>query len=428
MGLEAKLAEAVALNNSLQSEIDKAKDMHAERERCFQDQLDIMAGKSGADSELSGRYKGLLEENGSLQRDSESLRQEKDSQQHENESLQQENESLRQDNESLRQENQELQQDSQELQQELLEQQRVTDEVRREAAGFLSEMKALSQTGSGNQDREEELMQQVQSLEDQIAMWKTRFAQSKAATRSEALDLAIEPAKVGKDDLHLQPLLQPDGLIKDVHVIEFQVAIDEALRISRVDPKGLLNQMKSVILTIKHISDDFTDVDRSDPRIAKLLTKISGTACNFITATKNYVYAGGLSPVSLLDAAASHLSAAVVDAVHKVRMYPFQDSTVRESTSIPGGRSGASDSIYGTATVTAASEAGPQAGPVSSRAALTNGSPKSAPTYDSAEQAQNFANLKVSPRTNPPSPCHLRQPSDVPNALCRSSSKTKPPP
>jgi len=41
-----------------------------------------------------------------------------------------------------------------------------------------------------------------------------------------------------------------------------------------------------------------------------------------ITASKNFVSANGLSPVSLLDAAASHLTAAVVELVRTVKIRP----------------------------------------------------------------------------------------------------------
>ena len=375
--LEAKLAEAVALNSSLQSEINKAKELHEDTEQDLREQLDMMATQSGEDAEWKFKHNELLQQN-----------------------------------DRLEQENQELQQDSQELQQELLEQQRVTDEVRREAVGFLAEMKTLSQKGNKGQEREEKLMQQVQSLEDQVAMWKNRYAESTAQSRSKAIDLAFQQPSVEKD----ASLLQPNGLIKDVHVIEFQVAIDEAIRMSRQDPKSLLTQMKSVVLSVKHITEDFASVDESDAKIAQLLTKISGTACNFITATKNYVFSGGLSPVSLLDAAASHLSAAIVDAVHKVKMHPSQNATPRVSSDTNGrpsqvysaaGRSSTSESVYSQSTVTGTRTNEPQplanGYPTTTNGApvaVTNGIGRSTfnpptPAYSSELQAKELAKLKV---------------------------------
>jgi hypothetical protein len=55
---------------------------------------------------------------------------------------------------------------------------------------------------------------------------------------------------------------------------------------------------------------------------AKLKSRVSATANNLITATKNHTSSGGLSPVSLLDAAASHLSTAVVELVKHVKVRP----------------------------------------------------------------------------------------------------------
>ena len=395
------------MNTGLQSEIDKAKKMHADKERDLREQINMMATKSGEDAEWKLKHNELLQENGRLEQENQDLFQ-----QHER--LDQESQNTFQRNERLEQENRDLQQDSQELQQELLEQQRVTDEVRKEAAGFLADMKALAQQSSGSVEREEKLTQQIQSLEDQVAMWKARLAQSKADSRSRAIELAVRQPNVEKDET----LVHSGGIIKDIHVIEYQLAIDEAIRVSRQDPKGLLNQMKAVVLTVKHITEDFARVDESDAKIAQLLTKISGTACNFITATKNYVFSGGLSPVSLLDAAASHLSSAIVEAVHQVKMYSAQDAP-RDSTSEaaprPSGtystadRSSVSESVYSQSTIAAPPAAQPQSA-VSSRTPVTNGitipttngignttfNPPT-PAYSSEIQATELARLKVSP-------------------------------
>ena len=52
----------------------------------------------------------------------------------------------------------------------------------------------------------------------------------------------------------------------------------------------------------------------------KATRKLSATANNLITASKNFANSSGLSPVSLLDAAASHLSTAVIEIVHLVKI------------------------------------------------------------------------------------------------------------
>jgi hypothetical protein len=64
------------------------------------------------------------------------------------------------------------------------------------------------------------------------------------------------------------------------------------------------------------------DIMNPEKQQAKLKSRVSATANNLITASKNHASSGGLSPVSLLDAAASHLSTAVVELVKHVKVRP----------------------------------------------------------------------------------------------------------
>jgi hypothetical protein len=50
-----------------------------------------------------------------------------------------------------------------------------------------------------------------------------------------------------------------------------------------------------------------------------------------ITAAKNFVRSNGLSPVSLLDAAASHLSTAVIELVRLVKIRPTPEDELNEN-------------------------------------------------------------------------------------------------
>ena len=354
VGLEAKLIAAQALHDSLQAEIGRAQESHSEKDINIQNlrgQLDTMAGKKMEDEQMTERYA------------------------------------------AIERESQELQQDNQELQQELLEQQRVTDEVRREAASFLQEMKTLSAETHESFEREEELAQQVHALEDQIAQWKTRFARSKAQKRAADMELIIDqPHLEGNGYLHA------NGVIADFHIMEYQVAIDEALRMSRMDPRGLLSHMKSVIIAVKHITEDLETADSSIPTVPKLLTRISGSACNYITATKNFVYSAGISPVSLVDASASHLTAAIVEAVHEVKMHPStgmgEDDFVPEMSNKSSKHfstatgSSVSDSVY--SINTAARQSGYHRQPgLNANGTLTNGVYQNSTTNGTAKHTRN---------------------------------------
>jgi hypothetical protein len=214
--------------------------------------------------------------------------------------------------------------------QERLEQQRaLTDEVNRQGAEYLAEMKAMAESGGGNLEREEQLQAEVQRLEDEVKNWKSRYVKSKAQLRSvRASSLGLSIARPDANE-HAVALQDREGLVKDVHVTKFQIAIDELLQIARSDnPAAVLDHMKTVVLAVRGITSDI----ESDPSSAKdddltkrrnkLKSKVSATANNLITASKNFASASGLSPVSLLDAAASHLTAAVVDLLHTAKIRP----------------------------------------------------------------------------------------------------------
>lgn len=120
---------------------------------------------------------------------------------------------------------------------------------------------------------------------------------------------------------------QADGLVKDVHVTKFQISIDELLRIARAEnPERVVDYMKAVVVAVRNITQDIdsstTMRGETLQQQAKLKTRVSATANNLITASKNFAAAKGLSPLSLLDAAASHLTAAVVELIRTVKIRP----------------------------------------------------------------------------------------------------------
>ena len=224
-----------------------------------------------------------------------------------------------------------VQRENESLQKRLKAQQEIIDDVRQQGQLYLEEMRAMADSGSGNFEREDKLQADVQRLEAELKEWKSKYVRAKTQLRSvraSSLGLTIPGADVNKrarDDA----LYDETGAVKDVHVTRFQISIDELLKIARSgQPTAVLDHMKTVVLAVRNIT---TDIEQSssavlDEETAKKRTKLKGrvsaTANNVITASKNYAAAGGLSPVSLLDAAASHLAAAVVDLVRTVKIKP----------------------------------------------------------------------------------------------------------
>ena len=114
--------------------------------------------------------------------------------------------------------------------------------------------------------------------------------------------------------------------MKTASISRFQNSIDELLSAARRDDNEVLEVMTEVVKATRAITDDLkrhgNRVVEDDPNVRKLTSRLSATANNLITATKNHVSSHGLSPVSLVDAAASHLTSTVVDLVKVVKMRP----------------------------------------------------------------------------------------------------------
>ncbi|KAG4219316.1 hypothetical protein PC116_g32204, partial [Phytophthora cactorum] len=191
-------------------------------------------------------------------------------------------------------------------------------------------MKALSQQHGPSWERQAELEKTVEQLEQEIREWRNRYARAKTQLRSmraSSIGLTIEQdvAKYVQD----KGFIDENGLVKDVHVTKFQIAIDDLLQRARTDtPDKVIDPMKAVIVGVRRITKDIDELQQGDREIAqqqqKLKSRVSATANNLITASKNFASGAGISPVSLLDAAASHLVAALVELLRstKIRATP----------------------------------------------------------------------------------------------------------
>ncbi|KAK6612281.1 hypothetical protein H4I96_01494 [Botrytis cinerea] len=277
--LENRLADAQNLNDTLQSEIDQARDSQANSDRELKSQIEelqialVDAGKSVGSSDAD------------------------------------------------------LERENEELRAELREQQEITEDVRSEAQEFLREMRVLSERSTASYEREEQLETMVNKLEDEVKDWRNRYAKTKTQLRTlrvSSVGLPIQDAaKYAKDT----GFTAENGVIKDVHITKFQVSVDELLQTARSsDPEKVIEYMKNVVINVRQISQDIDKAPQSSAELAqkraKLKSRLSATANNLITASKNFAGAKGLSPVSLLDAAASHLTTAVIELVRTVKIRP----------------------------------------------------------------------------------------------------------
>ena len=115
--------------------------------------------------------------------------------------------------------------------------------------------------------------------------------------------------------------MSPDGGVLDIHVTAFVSGMDGLLTAGRTNsPTRVLNPMKAVVNAVSAIVEDIRQYERR-PRSAdvnpdvlrSLRERAEATLSNLVVATKTHATSSGMSPVSLLDAAASHVSSTITE-------------------------------------------------------------------------------------------------------------------
>lgn len=273
--LESKLTEAQNLNESMKQELERMREDHDDETRELRDQL-VAIQQSG----------------------------------------------------DTRNADDKLQDENRELRESLLEQRQVTDEVRREAQGFLQEMRSLSQQSTATYDKQLELEKSVEQLEGEAKHWKTLYARTKTQLRNmRASSIGLTIDQGAGNMVRDGGFTDENGIIRDVHVTRFQIAVDDLLQKARQEsPDMVIDAMKSVVVGVRRITRDADQAPPQDEAFAqqkpKLKARVSSTANHLITTSKNFAAGNGLFPVSLLDAAASNLTAAIVDLTKAGKIRP----------------------------------------------------------------------------------------------------------
>lgn len=289
-------------------------------------------------SGLESRLNAKDEELSSVAQLKEELQDKLDQAEGLNQSLKEEIERIRQSTESSgsnsgewRAKHEQLDAAHRNLQAKYDQQLKTTDEVSKQFKEHLNDMRAIANENSGSMQREEQLHVEVQRLREEAAEWKAKYTRAKSQMRNvriSTIGLSV-PNGNGSKSLRDQVFYSADGMVADVNVTKFQLSIDEMLAIARTqESTAVLDHVKEVVVAVRGIVGDVEKAsgdDKSDDtsrKQNKLKSKVSTTTNNVITAVRNYAAAQGLSPVSLVDAAASHLTAAVIDLLRMVKIRP----------------------------------------------------------------------------------------------------------
>ncbi|EGR47435.1 Hypothetical protein TRIREDRAFT_108829 [Trichoderma reesei QM6a] len=329
--LEDYEAQVKDLNSKIQSMEDEIKKKEEEINNLRDNQSQAAAKDEEKQelaevrSDLEGKLTEAEKLSNSLKQELERMREE-----HENET--------RQLREQVRQSvsvmssasvNEDLQRENEELRQSLQLQQQITEEARAEAREFLREMRQLSQQSGSTYERQAELEKTIEQLEREVGEWRNRYAKTKTQIRSlrgssAGFSVDGDATKLPSDNT----LLDEGGRVRDVHVTKYQMAIDELLQKVRDDnPENVIDAMKAVVVSVRRIT---RDLDESAPRGSeasqqqqrKLRARISATANSLITVSKSFAASAGITPISLVDAAASHLTVAIVEMLRAVKIRP----------------------------------------------------------------------------------------------------------
>lgn len=224
-----------------------------------------------------------------------------------------------------------LEQDFGKLNENYRQQQEIANDVQKEASKLLEEIKSLSIKNDDLYSEKEQSIAKIKSLSEEVNEWKSKYDKVKTELRNLKATSSFfkETPKVDiVNDSSLAPT--PDGAIDESRIVAYQVAIDDLLRAGRSEvSSNVLVAMKSIVIACKGITEEVDIYEQRKGSLMKaedkeklhtLKTKFSATLTNLMTAAKNHATGYGISPVSLLDAAASHLTASVVEMVKHVKL------------------------------------------------------------------------------------------------------------
>ncbi|RSL77684.1 hypothetical protein CEP52_017700, partial [Fusarium oligoseptatum] len=220
------------------------------------------------------------------------------------------------------------------------EQRQAMKEIRAEIKEFLRETRALSQQSRLVYERQaEELGQTTKRLGQEVHEWTIRYVCAKEQLRSTcASSVELGPEHKGIKLDRGKGLVDTHGLVKNIHVIEFQTAIDKLLYKARTHDSGsVIDAVKSVVASVRRITHD-AKVSRRDGEDSALQAKLRGEVSpatnSLIRASMNCAAGAGLYPLSLLNAAASRLTGAIVDLLLlvEVQTTPAEDLEGKDGT------------------------------------------------------------------------------------------------
>ncbi|KAJ7072575.1 hypothetical protein C8F01DRAFT_973433 [Mycena amicta] len=202
------------------------------------------------------------------------------------------------------------------------------EQLRNDMEGLLTELADLSQRNDELMTAKDSDLLVIRDLDSQLKEYKRKYEQTKTELRSfkATSQIFIQAPKMDRPEDQLP--ISADGGVVDIHITAFLSAVDTLLTAGRSNaPTRVLTPMKAVVNAVSSIVDDVRAFearparDRSDvdpEALASLRDRAEATLSNLVAASKTHATSAGMSPVSLLDAAASHVAATVTEIARTV--------------------------------------------------------------------------------------------------------------
>ncbi|TFK44453.1 hypothetical protein BDQ12DRAFT_673015 [Crucibulum laeve] len=228
----------------------------------------------------------------------------------------------------------------------------MVEQLQSDMEGLVTELNDLSRRNEELMTAKDSDLIVIRDLDNQLKEYKRKYEQAKTELRNvkATSQLFLQAPKFDKPEDQLP--VSSDGGVLDIHITAFLTAVDSLLTAGRSNaPTRVLTPMKSVVNAVTNIIEDVRSFERRpqreksdvDPEALKSLReRAEATLSNLVAATKTHATSSGMSPVSLLDAAASHVSMTVTEIGRTVcirkatkaeqEQFPYNTSTTSTAT------------------------------------------------------------------------------------------------
>ncbi|ORX51619.1 hypothetical protein DM01DRAFT_1337123 [Hesseltinella vesiculosa] len=209
------------------------------------------------------------------------------------------------------------------------DQQEMVQTVKQETTDLMKELSKLSKENDQLKGDKDSAERQIKDLRKEVGDWEAKYQHAKIELRQvKGADDKDLPRQDFIKENHLQP--SRSGAISYDSVLRYQGGLEDLLRSIRTkSPTDVLNTVRSVVLVCKSMTEDVEHCEArgilpSDKQAKVLALKkpFSNGLAHLVAVTKTHINSMGLSPVMLVDVAASHLTATVIDLVKLLGMNP----------------------------------------------------------------------------------------------------------